>query len=378
MGDESLAALVDVVSGAWRRGVMSEQTVEKFSDLADRFVRFAAAHEVIAAADVDPKLCEEFVRAPGRSRTGEPAEPALATMRNRRATLRVLFRTARLHGIGLPDPTTDVGLPLRGGRGAVRTLTGSEVELVYFFADRGATTLCYDGALRGVHLQRLATAGYLVFSPTHSTTAKPHAFEQISGCGCGTVHKLVTVDGSLAVRRVDDHGETVDVRLDIAKLYVLGSPGARRWYQDVVLPCGATHRVRINDTEPNGKARMERLRQAAKHDSDQNAPYNQFYGRREDAESANNIIERVFHGNRAIAMTAAGQFLAMLTSRDRPQRLRRPALATTTTVRNRTAESCLTGTDASQETSDAPSDGTACPRGARDARRSLMPTDRLT
>ncbi|MFT3659936.1 MAG: tyrosine-type recombinase/integrase [Gordonia sp. (in: high G+C Gram-positive bacteria)] len=138
MGDESLAALVDVVAGAWRESSMSEQSIVKFVDLARRFTAFAQANGVEEAADVDPALCREFIDAPGRSRCGQVGPPAVATRHQRRAVLRMLFRTARAAGIGLTDPTGDLDLPLRGPRGAVRPLDPDEVDSIRFFADRGA------------------------------------------------------------------------------------------------------------------------------------------------------------------------------------------------------------------------------------------------
>ncbi len=72
------------------------------------------------------------------------------------------------------------------------------------------------------------------------------------------------------------------------------------------------HRVKANAEEPSGQYRIERLRQAAKDESDESALYNRIYGRREDAESANNSIERALRGGSAISHTAAGRFLVML------------------------------------------------------------------
>ncbi|WP_440714204.1 tyrosine-type recombinase/integrase [Gordonia sp. FQ] len=161
MTDQSVAALVDVATTAWRQGSMADQTVTKFSDLARRFVAFAAAHDVTMAADIDCAICEEFVRAPGRSRSGIAGGPALATMHNRRASLRVLFRTARAEGIGLVDPTIDIELPQRGERGAVRPLTAEEADAVQFFADRGPRSRHYTAVALLLAGVRTAEAGWL-------------------------------------------------------------------------------------------------------------------------------------------------------------------------------------------------------------------------
>ncbi|MFT3659935.1 MAG: hypothetical protein QM809_00655 [Gordonia sp. (in: high G+C Gram-positive bacteria)] len=179
-------------------------------------------------------------------------------------------------------------------------------------AEPGATTLCYDGALRGTHLHKLATAGYLVVSPPHGTTAKSRPLEEVADCTCGRKHRLVTVDGCVAVRRISDSGKPLDIRAKGRLAAIRRTTGHTDWYTTIELPCGNTRRVKINAEEPSGQYRIERLRQAAKDDRDPNALYDRIYGRREDAESANNIIERTLHGGRAISHTAAGQFLVML------------------------------------------------------------------
>ncbi|WP_440714205.1 hypothetical protein [Gordonia sp. FQ] len=201
-------------------------------------------------------------------------------------------------------------VPATGYGGEAGIGTAALIELIS--TEPGATTLCYDGALRGVHLHELATAGYLIFSPPHATTAKPHALEQVATCPCGKPHRLITVDGYVAARQISDTGDSLDTRLDVARIFATGRAGATRWYLEVVLPCGNKHRIRINEIGSDGKHRIERVRQSAKVEDDPNAHFNQFYGRREDAESANNVIERTLYGGRAISLTAAGQFLVML------------------------------------------------------------------
>ncbi|WP_353109066.1 hypothetical protein [Gordonia sp. (in: high G+C Gram-positive bacteria)] len=176
----------------------------------------------------------------------------------------------------------------------------------------GATTLCYDGALRGTHLQALADAGYLVFSPPHGSTAKPHALETVTSCACGDTHRLMTVDGYVAERVITDTGTTTDVRCTLLKLSANRRQNSYAWYLEVELSCGNLRRFRVNKPSPDGPLRIERLRQAAKDESDDSAVYNRIYGRREDAESVNNILERTLHGGRSISPSAIGQFLVML------------------------------------------------------------------
>lgn len=189
---------------------------------------------------------------------------------------------------------------------------GTSALLDLITAEPGANVLCYDGALRGTHLQKLASAGYQVFSPTHEATAKPRALKQVTDCACGKPHRLIAVNGYAAERQIGDTGASIDTRLEVAKLHATGPVGTARWYQNVVLSCGNTHRIRGNTLTADGKALMERLRQSAKDENDPTALYNRIYGRREDAEAANNILERTLHGGRAISQTPVGQFLVML------------------------------------------------------------------
>lgn len=187
--------------------------------------------------------------------------------------------------------------------------------------ETGAHTVCYDGALRGKHLQVLADAGFLVLSPTHATTAKPHPLLEITDCDCGRRHKLFTVDGRVATKTVTDTGDPEYRLCPIRKRYYrIRRQGSYAWYLDVGLPCGKRHRVRINDgghdqvrSDSQQTYRIERLRQAARTaDDDSDDLYRRLYGRREDAESANNIIQRTFHGGRAIAYTIERQYLVMI------------------------------------------------------------------
>lgn len=117
MGEMSLAEMVETVIGVWSaavvEGAMSAQTFDKFSLLARRFERFVAAHDVTTVDAVDSTLVSKFVRAPGRSRRGIVAAAAVATMHNRRATLRALFDAALAHGLASDDPATGIAIARR-------------------------------------------------------------------------------------------------------------------------------------------------------------------------------------------------------------------------------------------------------------------------
>ncbi len=80
----------------------------------------------------------------------------------------------------------------------------------------GLRGVCYDGALRGVHIDSLLKKGLVVLSPTHGGT-KPTALKRIS-CTCGDRHELWTVDGLLCERQVLDTGERTYTPCPVAKL----------------------------------------------------------------------------------------------------------------------------------------------------------------
>lgn len=140
MADGSLDTALQAVTGAWiADGALSAQTLDKFGLLARRFVRFAAAHNVTTLAAVDRALVAKFVAAKGLTRQGVVSEAAIATMHNRRATLRAFYRTARRLQLTLDDPTIDVTIPARASS-ARRPLTDDEAALVRLFAEHATPT----------------------------------------------------------------------------------------------------------------------------------------------------------------------------------------------------------------------------------------------
>ncbi|SKF59986.1 Site-specific recombinase XerC [Mycobacteroides abscessus subsp. abscessus] len=140
MAENSVATSVDLVVSDWAvDGAMSAQTLDKFALLAQRFVRFAAAHDVTTLDAVDDGLVAKFVAAKGRSRRGAVAPAAVATMHNRRAALRAYFRTARRLGLVLHDPTLDIDVPDRE-TASTRSLHDDEAVLVRLFSEHATPT----------------------------------------------------------------------------------------------------------------------------------------------------------------------------------------------------------------------------------------------
>lgn len=154
-----LRSLVDCVVEAWLDDFdLSEQSIRRMIEVSERFVSFMKGSGD-ASAEVAASDCEKFVRAlvPGGSGA---RKPAIATMHLRRATLRLLFRTARDLGLHEGDPTLDLALPPRSSL-KVRALTDEEVAL------------CRSFSLRSLNETRLPAAWALAEASAR-TSEIPH------------------------------------------------------------------------------------------------------------------------------------------------------------------------------------------------------------
>ena len=146
------------VTDRWRReDDRTDQTVQRMSEIADRFASRLAATRVFDLYLVGPADCEEFINAP--TRTGE--FPSIGTRHFRRVTLRALFRTLRSDGVDIGDPTLDIELPPRSPFGT-RPLTIDEVLL--------CRTAAF--ATRTTDLRR--PAAWALAEATASTSEIPH------------------------------------------------------------------------------------------------------------------------------------------------------------------------------------------------------------
>jgi integrase len=130
----SLRTLVHRAVEAWLDEFdLSEQSIRRMVEVSERFVQFIEGMSgAVKAEDISGDRCERFVKAlvPGQSGA---RQPAVATMHLRRATLRLLFRTARDLGVYQGDPTLDLVLPPRTSL-KVRALTDEEVALCRSFS----------------------------------------------------------------------------------------------------------------------------------------------------------------------------------------------------------------------------------------------------
>jgi len=116
---------ISQITDEWRGSDdRTDQTIERMSEIADRF---ASRLIVLGIGDlyrVGPDECESFVDAP--TRTGEA--PSIGTRHFRRVTLRAIFRTLRTEGVDIGDPTLDIELSPRSAH-ATRPLTIDEIML---------------------------------------------------------------------------------------------------------------------------------------------------------------------------------------------------------------------------------------------------------
>lgn len=103
---------------------LSEQTLARMSETVQRFANRLAATGVGSFRDVTPAQARGFVMAPLPDGFG----PEVHTQHARRTAVRVLYRTLRVLGYDVGDPTLDLALPPRGVRVA-RPLTEDEVTL---------------------------------------------------------------------------------------------------------------------------------------------------------------------------------------------------------------------------------------------------------
>jgi len=120
-----LAEQVDQLRPTVGDGTVAGPQWERTSAILDRFGRFAGnGCGLVDLSEVTSSLAHSFVTAP----TEAGQAPSTSTMHWRRTALRLLFRSARRHGLLDGDPTLDLDLPPRSSLGT-RPLTDDEVTL---------------------------------------------------------------------------------------------------------------------------------------------------------------------------------------------------------------------------------------------------------
>jgi hypothetical protein len=225
--------------------------------------------------------------------------------------VKALFATTRADNTRNNRIVIDVRhVPEHGAGGEA----GVAVQALRALAQRapGLRGVCYDGALRGTHIDAVTKLGLCVLSPTNKGI-KPTILEQIS-CPCGDNHELWTADGRIVQPEILDTGDTVYRPCPVAKTYWRHNPaaGTYRHYQDIaVAPCGTIHTQRVDTTRADrarGYNRAEHLRQHVKTETGHSV-YDRQYGLREDVEAFNDLLQSTLHKGRVPAFTVARQIL---------------------------------------------------------------------
>lgn len=311
-----LANRLDTLLARWRDLVAARATTHDCFDPAvprstTELPRgsFVAVDGKVLPSPIRKKTAEKW-RAEGRHidgddhvQGGDDAHPVFGT--------KTIFATARADNTRNDRLIVDLRhVPPSGGGGEA----GIAVDAIRGLAARapGLRGVCYDGALRGKHIDPLIKAGLTVLSPTNKGIG-PAALEPIS-CPCGQTHQLWTADGRICQPEVLDTGDTAYRPCPVAKRYWRRNPGngSYRYYQDVaVTPCGTIHSQRVDTTPEDRKRgynRTEHLRQHVKTNTDDSV-YDHQYGIREDVESSNDLLQTTMHKGRAPAFTANRQLL---------------------------------------------------------------------
>lgn len=149
-----------------------------------------------------------------------------------------------------------------------------------------------------------------VVSPSHPGI-KARFLKPVACATCGTEHRLGTKDGWLCQINILDDGSEEYQRLEDRAVTFVQATRSYRCYVTVTLPCGGTHRERLDRTEQDKRTtfnRAEHLRQHPK-----GSPvYAKTYGWRADAESDNNNLDSHMYRHRMIVDHADDQLLVMM------------------------------------------------------------------
>lgn len=174
------AGEVSAIVDAWAvDGALAPSTVQRMSEIADRFASRLAAMGVGSLLAAEPGHCETFIWA--ATRRGRP--PSLHTVHLRRTTLRALYRSLRPDGAEIGDPTLHIDLPPKTER-AVRALTDDELVLL-------RTTAL------GRHRQPTLAAAVVALAEASATTGE---IPQVRWCDVDLERGTVALPGAPPVR----------------------------------------------------------------------------------------------------------------------------------------------------------------------------------
>ncbi|SIE58994.1 Uncharacterised protein [Mycobacteroides abscessus subsp. abscessus] len=196
----------------------------------------------------------------------------------------------------------EIGVAMESARRLLRTIENGCVH-----------GLTYDGAATGVHLNELMKRGLLCVVPTPKNVATK-ALHRIA-CRCGRSHDLWTEHGQISLRRIDDSGAAHLLPLTAKLTRHANKDGTWRWYAVLNLPCGNTHRERIDTTPKDttrGFNRAHQIRQAAIRTTHGTTLKESVYGWRSDSESGNRVTQNHLKNRQVAGYSAESTTLLML------------------------------------------------------------------
>lgn len=155
------------ITRAWLKraaaGGMSLETVDLYTQIAERMERFASMHGTQRLDEVTQALVIAFLQAPGHDRhQGIILNPAPGTQRQRRAGLEALFSEARALGLTTAAPLLDLPPIPRSPRKTGTALDAKDIAALRFQAERGMPATRHASILAlllaGLHSAEIAKA----------------------------------------------------------------------------------------------------------------------------------------------------------------------------------------------------------------------------
>ena len=167
---------------------------------------------------------------------------------------------------------------------------GLGLELVLRLAGHESVridVLAWDGAIRGIHNHTLMRHGILPVHPVRKDD-QPRPLEHLTGCDCQMPHRLYSHQTAICEHTIDEDGQAAYVPCRITQTRRVGRAGKYRWYQEILLSCGRSHRLRLDmTTEHGGQHRAEWLQPL----NPAAGNYKTVYGRRADIESRHRELD---------------------------------------------------------------------------------------
>lgn len=188
----------------------------------------------------------------------------------------------------------------------------------------GAQAVLYDGAMKGTHLREIYGLGLIpianIGKATGGGTKQSHlgSVEGLLPSGAKVNVDVHLFDGSPHLKTLRADASPMLIKLERRHLKRRGDKAGFRFYQDYAVPVGvpatggATLTLRLNSRPEDRRQKLNReehLRAVPPADPD----YPRLYGRRNDAESGNRILDDSMLRGRSHSVGRAGTHLNLLT-----------------------------------------------------------------